>query len=269
MTLNCNNINLKKGSKGEQVKEAQNLLKQLSHYNGKIDGDYGDLTVNAVKQFQKKQGTLAVDGVIGPVTCKKLNTAVTPTSNYSYYKNGIYHSGQHWTGNGCNKKGQCNGYFCACCSVRQQTTKQGIETYTQQNIASLAGTTTAGTGHNGINTAIYTIFQRQGKKVKITWKNFSELGSTTRARFEALGKLISQQNISVILHTLYQYKWGHYETVQEVNMNNNTVTMLNSLGSKCNSPAYCGYTEVRDWNRLARELAGISQPSVCIITVEA
>ena len=79
MTLNCNNINLKKGSTGEQVKEAQTLLKQLSYYNVKLDGDYGDLTVTAVKAFQKKQGTLAVDGVIGPVTCKKLNEAVTPT----------------------------------------------------------------------------------------------------------------------------------------------------------------------------------------------
>lgn len=83
MTLNCNNINLKKGSKGEQVKEAQNLLKQLQHYNGKLDGDYGDLTVQAVKTFQKTQKTLAVDGIIGPVTCKKLNeeaTKPTPTT---------------------------------------------------------------------------------------------------------------------------------------------------------------------------------------------
>ena len=73
MTLNCTNINLKRGSKGEQVKEAQTILKQLGYYNGKIDGDYADLTVEAVKKYQRSKGTLAVDGIIGPVTCKKLN----------------------------------------------------------------------------------------------------------------------------------------------------------------------------------------------------
>ena len=86
--MNCETINLKRGSKGEQVKEAQTLLKKLQHYNGKIDGDYGELTITAVKTFQKTQKTLAVDGIIGPVTCKKLNEATKPSSNYSYYRNG-------------------------------------------------------------------------------------------------------------------------------------------------------------------------------------
>ena len=264
MTLNCNNINLKKGAKGEQVKEAQTLLHSLNHYNGKIDGDYGDLTVNAVKAFQKSQKTLATDGVIGPVTCKKLNTAVTPTQD-SYYKNGIYHSGPYWIGTGCNKMGQCNSYYCACCSLRQQLTKLGIENYTQQKIAQYAGTTTAGTGHSGIETAIAKIAKNEGVTLRVTWKNFSDLGSTLRARFEALGKLLAQQNIAIILHTLYQNRYGHYETVQEVNMNNSTCLILNSLGSKCGSPAYCGRKETRSWNELARNLAGISQKSICII----
>lgn len=72
MTLNCKNINLKKGSKGDTVKQVQTILQEKKLYTGKIDGEYGDLTVNSVKQFQKTIKGLLVDGVVGPVTCKHL-----------------------------------------------------------------------------------------------------------------------------------------------------------------------------------------------------
>lgn len=77
MTLDCNNINLKRGSKGEQVKELQTQLKLLKFYLYKIDGDYGKYTVNAVKKYQRQTKTLAVDGVFGSKTCKSWNTYYT------------------------------------------------------------------------------------------------------------------------------------------------------------------------------------------------
>ena len=73
MTLNCEKINLKKGNKGDEVKELQTILKEKGYYTGKIDGDYGDMTTNAVKKLQTKQGN-DPDGVFGPKTCKKLQT---------------------------------------------------------------------------------------------------------------------------------------------------------------------------------------------------
>ena len=228
MTLDCNNTNLRKGSTGSSVKEVQTLLKNKNYYTGRIDGDYGDLTVQAVKAFQKAQGTLAVDGVVGPVTCKKLQSSNNKTM-YSYYKNGIYHSGQHYVSEGCNKLGQCTSTYCADVSMKQQLTKNDLDAmFTQQILAGYAGTTSAGTSHAGIETALYNVAKKLGITIKVQWKNFSDLGSNQRARFEAVGKLISQQNICVILHTLYKLLYGHYESVQEVNMNNNTVTMLNS-----------------------------------------
>lgn len=261
--MDCTNINLTKGNTGEKVKQMQTLLTQKGYYDGKIDGSFGDYTLAALKKYQKAN-KLAIDGVFGPVTCKKLNTS----ESYSYYRNGIYHSGQHWIGNGCNKKGQCTSYFCACCAIRQQLTKLGIENYTQQRIAQLAGTTTAGTSHLGIETAIAKIAQMEGVNLKVTWKNFSDLGNTLRERMQALGKLIATQNIGIILHTLYKNRFGHYESIQEVNMNNSNTIILNSLGSKCNSPAFCGYNETRSWNTLQSYLRGISQKSICIITKE-
>ena len=84
--LNCEKINLKKGNKGETVKEAQNKLKQLGFYQGKIDGDYGDMTVDAVKKYQRTQHLLE-DGIIGPVTCKVLNNTQTNSTAKKEEKN--------------------------------------------------------------------------------------------------------------------------------------------------------------------------------------
>lgn len=264
MTLDCNNIKLTKGTKNDKVKEAQKLLKDNGYYTGVLDGDYGDMTVNAVKSFQKAKG-LSVDGWIGPVTCQKLNSTVKTAS---YYSNGVYVSSPHWTASGCNKLGQCNGYYCGPHSIRQCLAKQNIDNYTEYTIAGYAGTTSAGTGHGGLETAIAKIAKLTGKKIKVEWFNFSDLGSSTTERFKKLGTLISTQNKSVFIHLLYQYKYGHYETIKEVNMNNNTVLVLNSLGSKCNSPAFCGKLERRSFSTMVGYMKGISQKSICILTFE-
>lgn len=263
--MDCNNVNLKQGSIGSTVLDAQTLLKNKGYYNGKIDGDYGNLTVEAVKKYQKANGLLP-DGIFGPVTCRKINTTPTTTTTDSYYKNGVYHSGPHWVGNGCNKKGQCTGYYCALCALRQQLCKQGIDKYTQGMLAGYAGTTTSGTSHLGIETAVATVARKEGIKIKVEWKNFSDLGSTIKERFKALGELLKNKKKGIILHTLYKNRFGHYETAQEINTNNSTTIILNSLGNKCHSPAYCGYTETRSYNYLAQNMAGISQKSICILT---
>lgn len=267
MTLNCDKINLKKGSKGEEVNELQTILKQKKYYTGKIDGEYGELTADAVKKLQKELGGLTQDGIFGPITCKKLNT--TPTENkYNYYHNGIYHGGPYWVSQGCNKMGQCTGYWCALCALRQQLSKFGIDNYSQAKLAQMAGTTTAGTSHQGIETAIAKVGKETGKKFKVIWKNFSDFGSTVKERFDNIGKLLIQKNVGIIWHTLYQDRYGHYETVQELNMNTLYALILNSLGSKCGGSSYCGRKEQRQFQELARNLRGISQKSICIIEME-
>ena len=61
---------LRRGSKGDAVKELQTLL--ASHGSSlTIDGIFGSGTLSAVKAFQKRMG-LVVDGVVGPKTWKAL-----------------------------------------------------------------------------------------------------------------------------------------------------------------------------------------------------
>ena len=55
---------LKKGSKGQEVKNLQNNLNYVVNSNLAVDGDFGNLTFNALKTFQSKN-KLVVDGIYG------------------------------------------------------------------------------------------------------------------------------------------------------------------------------------------------------------
>lgn len=264
MTINCTNINLKKGSSNATVNELQTELKKQGFYTGKIDGSYGDLTVAAVKSFQRKNSLLQ-DGIFGPVSCKKLNSIIMGDSgDYT----GKYISKNHHEGSGCNRRGQCNSRCCGPHSIRQSNSKKDIDAYLESQLSSWAGTTSAGTSHNGIETAIAEVARRTGRKIKVQWKNFSDMGKTVDERFKAIGKLIEKQNCSIIWHNLYRLKYGHYEIVKEINMNNKTLTVINSLGDSCGNGTYCGYLETRNFSTMVSYLNGISQKSLCIITYE-
>ena len=73
-STNSDNSSLKRGSKGDRVKELQTKLNKLG-YNLAVDGSFGPATDNAVKDFQKKYG-LTVDGIVGPNTTKKLDEVI-------------------------------------------------------------------------------------------------------------------------------------------------------------------------------------------------
>jgi N-acetylmuramoyl-L-alanine amidase len=61
------NATIKMGTSGKDVYELQGRLKALGYYSGKVDGQFGSSTLNAVKWFQWKFGMVA-DGVVGAKT---------------------------------------------------------------------------------------------------------------------------------------------------------------------------------------------------------
>jgi hypothetical protein len=63
--------NLKKGSRGAEVKELQTRLTNLGYSTKGIDGIFGANTDAAVRKFQKAK-KLKVDGIVGPATKKAL-----------------------------------------------------------------------------------------------------------------------------------------------------------------------------------------------------
>lgn len=67
---------VRNGSEGTAVREAQTLLKAHGFDPGRIDGDMGRDTTNAVRRFQTNRG-IRVDGIIGPETMRELRTPTT------------------------------------------------------------------------------------------------------------------------------------------------------------------------------------------------
>lgn len=64
---------VKKGSKGDVVKMLQRLLKSYGYDPGAVDGEFGDNTDSAVRQFQTDFG-LPSDGIVGPKTWAMLGS---------------------------------------------------------------------------------------------------------------------------------------------------------------------------------------------------
>ena len=62
---------LKKGMKGEDVRQVQKCFSLLGYDTGPIDGIFGDLTHSGVISYQSANGLL-VDGIIGMQTINQL-----------------------------------------------------------------------------------------------------------------------------------------------------------------------------------------------------
>lgn len=74
---------LKKGMKGDAVRELQDVLGSLGFLEGESDGLFGDKTLDAVLAFQEAN-SLNVDGVVGADTWNLLETEIARTRMKTY-----------------------------------------------------------------------------------------------------------------------------------------------------------------------------------------
>ena len=160
---------------------------------------------------------------------------------------------------GCNGYGQCTPYYCGCNSLQMAFKKLTGKLVPESTIAGWAGTTTSGTGHTGLNTAVAMLNKKYGYNLKISWKNFSEIG------WEGIGKAMCNPNTFVYFHLNYRNKYGHYEAPYKLNTSTGQIQVYNSLGNR-QGQGYIGYLETRTFALQKQYINGIHQPSVCIIT---
>ena len=172
-------------------------------------------------------------------------TTTTTSKLYSYL-----------TDEGCAEMGQCTGYYCGPNSLQQCFYRLTGIHVSEGTIAEVAGTTTSGTDHDGLNTAVAWFNKKYSKNIKITWKNFSDMN------WSQLQQYINQG--AVFCHLLYRDQWGHYEVPKSVG--DSYLYILNSLGDSCGSGTYCGYIETRSKSEQASYISGISQKSIAILT---
>ena len=207
---------------------------------------------------------------------KEVKKSTSTSKKVAISKKIRFVSQPHYLTLGCNKLGQCAKNLCGPHTTRQALKKFGITKFSEKEIAKLAGTTSKGTSHQGINTAIAKISKLTGIKLTIKWVNFSDMGKTDEERFEAIGKLLEDPNTAVIWHIAYSGAGeeiddddfiGHYEYIDIINIKTKYVRALNSLGRMKRDGSYPGHLQDRKFSvqsYFAKHTTG-GQPALGII----
>ena len=162
---------------------------------------------------------------------------------------------EYFTNQGGGYLGQKTGYTCGPHSLMQCIHRLTGEDVSEMTLASVCGTTTDGTDHDGLATGLAWFNREYGYNLQMEWKNFSEVG------FDGTQDAIN--NGACFHHILYRNQWGHYEVPKWTA--DDPIYVLNSLGDSCGD-GYCGYIEERSRTEHQSYINGISQKSVCIIT---
>lgn len=196
-------------------------------------------------------------------TKKTTKTSSTSTSKKEQ-NSSIFVSEGHCLKQGKDCIGQIDNVSCGVQALWELLRKFGIKVSKTQ-LKKWAGTTSAGTSHQGINTAIAMVNKKYNVHITVEWKNFSDLGKTSKERWKNLGKLLSQPNVGVLLHNLYRLKYGHYEDIWKILLDSSSTKTMNSLGVRNADGSFQGYIEDRSFKNWESYLKGISQPSVCIL----
>ncbi|WP_165763811.1 peptidoglycan-binding domain-containing protein [Halalkalibacter urbisdiaboli] len=134
---------LRQGSTGQEVSELQKLLKQAGYYKHEVNGQYGRVTTEAVKSFQRNQ-KLAVDGIAGPKTITALQniTAMTiePVSNVSEPKPVLRSGSSGQAVQVLQERLQQLGYYKEKITGQFDTkTKEAVKTFQKQNLLTVDG----------------------------------------------------------------------------------------------------------------------------------
>lgn len=77
------------GSRSDEVRQIQTVLKEKGYYAGSVDGIFGTATKNAVTNFQRDNG-LTVDGIAGTNTLKALGISNANSNSFGNYSSSDY-----------------------------------------------------------------------------------------------------------------------------------------------------------------------------------
>lgn len=142
-------------------------------------------------------------------------------------------------------------YWCADNMMQMLIYELTGKWLSESYLAKLAGTTTSGTGHDGINSALKVVAKKLGVNWSIEWKYFSDVG------YDQFGKLIKDPAVGTGTHVLYKI-WGHYEYCIGVNLNTKKCLVANSLSG--------GWLEYRSFTTETKYINGNSQKSILLVT---
>jgi hypothetical protein len=222
-------------------------------YNKNSDGTY-TLPLKLDPGTYTLTSTFDGDDICKPSTIKT-TVVVEKKKEIKCNDKGEYWNPRYLTGTSLK---QINSYFCAPVSITQVWYELFGTDESQTEISKYAGTTTDGTSHNGINTALQKLANKYNKRISIQWKNYSSM------TLQELGEIVADPNRALILHVMWHNinnwndKGGHYTTLACVNPKKGYVYEIYSLSG----PELIKRTS----DYMKTVTSEISQQSVCIIT---
>lgn len=239
----------------DQAKRILQYMKQ----NGKAPN-----FVTTVKSKTRVRPRVSIDALARAVVYyyekKKLLTVTFNSKRFKSSSKPKYRKYGRSTEYGCDNRGQNNGHNCGPHMIQEIIRNLTGKVISQSTLASVIGTTSEGSDHDGLNTSIAWFNKKYGYNLKVEWKNFSELG------WSGIKKILESNNQDCGVHELYRNTWGHYTNFDKIY--SDYLDVHNSLGDSCSQGCYCGYTEQRDKSEAESYIMGISQKSVMVVTNE-
>jgi len=223
MIQNCKNIWLKKGStEKNRIKELQTLLnnkgisKKAIGSNLAVDGDYGQVTEKVVTYSQKTL-TLLPDGIVGPVTCDRLNklTALPPLK-----------PSDGWTRVYYTKSSQNTNYTCGPSSLRMGFSIYGLnitETWFKEKAGSNSKN---GTSIEGMLVAVKAVNNTYNQKFKARNETFKS--------WETFKNYLNNRNIVILRTKSWQTSGEHYTVLVGIHQTSKGVYDYVELGDPSN-----------------------------------
>lgn len=215
-----------------------------SSFNG--DDAYNSCSIQNTLVVKKKQNNN--NSIVQKSEGKTTTISFKPNEKGEYWN-------PRYLSNGEEK--QSTNYYCAEVSIMQCFYELfGID-LSQRHIAEIAGTTTAGTGHQGINRALEVLQKEHNVKLSYSWKNFSQVG------WDKLAQYCRDPNTSFIVHGgwaelgTWNFEAGHYYTLACINPKAKYVYEIYSLQGAS--------LQKRSFDYIKASINYISQPSICII----
>ena len=194
-------------------------------------------------------------------TTKKTTTTITKTASkpktVTYKPNS---KGEYWNprylSNGEEK--QSTNYYCLPVSVMQAVYELTGKDLSQRWLADIMGTTTAGTGHQGVTKALNEINRKYSLHLKHEWRNFSDVG------WDKIAQYVKNPDVAIIIHGgwaelgTWNFEAGHYYTLACINPSKRYAYEIYSLQGAS--------LQKRSFDYLRASMNYISQPSICVIT---
>ena len=175
------------------------------------------------------------------------------TSN-PYTQKGVYETAA--------KLGQLTSYNCGPHSLMQCFHKLSGQEISESTVASWAGTTTSGTGHDGLIAAVKKFAQTYNLNCSITWYYYSQVSNNKKR----LGEWMEDPNTALFFHMIrYEGGSAHYEVPYEIDVNSSSLKVCESLKTKQSDGSYLGSIDTRTWTKQNEYLNRQGLPQVIVI----